>query len=433
MARQSAPYRVFNFTKTAIDRLPIPESGYIGYKDGGCQYLNLYVTSTGTKTFFTQTRVRGRSRRVTLGKYPLMTIETARKKALSFCGAVNEGIDPWNLEENQRMQNITFGDFFDEYLERYSMVQKRSWKSDRNEITFHAKHLFPRKLSEISRGELQRLHEKIGATRGRYQANIVIKKICAIYNKAIDWGWLGSNPAKGIKKFKEQSRDKFINPSELPYFKRALNEETCQTTKDFVTILLTTGVRKTNALEMKWTQLDLVSGHWNIPMTKNGDSLYLPLVEVALNLLKRRYEDRVSEWVFPREDNPNKHIMAPRKNWDNILARATFYLAKEEPSLHAWIEKHREALKHRSDANQLRAIQKIAISERRKLPENFNGLRFHDLRRTFGSYQALAGVSLPVIGRSLGHKSIQSTMIYSRLNVEAVKSAAEKAITLLGV
>jgi len=51
----------------------------------------------------------------------------------------------------------------------------------------------------------------------------------------------------------------------------------------------------------------------------------------------------------------------------------------------------------------------------------------HIRRRTFGSYQAISGASLQVIGKSLGHKSTQATRIYVRLNLDAVRSSVEKA------
>lgn len=56
-----------------------------------------------------------------------------------------------------------------------------------------------------------------------------------------------------------------------------------------------------------------------------------------------------------------------------------------------------------------------------------NGLRIHDIRRTLGSYQAITGASLPIIGKSLGHKSQQATAIYARLNLDPVRQSLERA------
>jgi integrase len=54
-------------------------------------------------------------------------------------------------------------------------------------------------------------------------------------------------------------------------------------------------------------------------------------------------------------------------------------------------------------------------------------LRIHDLRRTLGSWQARAGASLTIIGKSLGHKSQQATAIYSRLDLDPVRASVEQA------
>ncbi|MEP7169625.1 MAG: tyrosine-type recombinase/integrase, partial [Bacteroidota bacterium] len=58
---------------------------------------------------------------------------------------------------------------------------------------------------------------------------------------------------------------------------------------------------------------------------------------------------------------------------------------------------------------------------------NIAELSDHDLRRTFGSYQAITGASLHVIGKSLGHKSSQATQIYARLNIDPIRASVEKA------
>lgn len=62
---------------------------------------------------------------------------------------------------------------------------------------------------------------------------------------------------------------------------------------------------------------------------------------------------------------------------------------------------------------------------------NFENLRIHDLRRTMGSYEAMADINLPLISRTLGHKSFQSTQVYARMNIESVRNAMSKAVNLM--
>ena len=58
-------------------------------------------------------------------------------------------------------------------------------------------------------------------------------------------------------------------------------------------------------------------------------------------------------------------------------------------------------------------------------------LRLHDIRRTLGSYQAISGASLQVIGKSLGHKSSTATEVYARMNLDPIKQSVDKAIDLM--
>ena len=265
--------------------------------------------------------------------------------------------------------------------ERYSKIFKKSWQYDEREVNKFLQHWFKKKASQISKHEIQQLHEKIRNDNGLYQANRLLERIRAIYNKAIEWGWDGANPTIGIKKFKEKSRDRFIQPDELPKFFASLEQELNQTIKDYVHLSILTGARKSNVLAMRWSDICFIRNEWKIPETKNGDSLNVPLIEEAVEILKERKLSMLSasEHVFPG-DGKNGRLQEPRKGWLRILKRA-------------------------------------AITD----------LRIHDIRRTMGSYQAIAGASLAVIGKSLGHKSQQATQIYARLHNDPVRESMEKA------
>ena len=88
-----------------------------------------------------------------------------------------------------------------------------------------------------------------------YQANRLLARIHIIYNKAIEWGWEGVNPAQGVKKFKEKSRDRFLHPDELPRFFESLDAELNDTIRDYIYVSLFTGARKSNVLAMRWEEI----------------------------------------------------------------------------------------------------------------------------------------------------------------------------------
>jgi integrase len=369
----------FNFTKTDILKLTPPPSGTETYRDTKEKGLSLYITAKGVLTFFVRKRINGRDERVILGAFPDLSVEQARKAALKVKSDVAQGRDP-NEHKNALRQEMTFGQMFQEYMERYSKKHKKSWIYDEREVNRFLSHWFKRKLSSITKQEVQHIQEKIHDDNGLYQANRILERIRAIYNKAIEWGWKGSNPTQGIKKYKEKSRDRFVATQEFPALFEALDAEENETVRDFVLMALLTGARRANVLAMRWDQIDWASCQWRIPETKNGEPVTIPLIERAMTLLEGRRQQTNSEWVFPSAESASGHLADPKRAWARICKRA-----------------------------------------------GITNLRIHDIRRTLGSYQAITGASLQVIGKSLGHKSQQATAIYSRLNLDPVRESVERA------
>lgn len=312
---------LLNFTKSNIQSIPIPAKGKVIYKDTKEKALSLYVTSNGVVSFFVRKRIHSRDERFILGHFPEMSIENARKQSLNIKAQIAEGIDP-NEDKRRMRAEITFHEMFTHFMERYSKIFKKSWQYDEREVNKFLQHWFKRKASHISKQEIQQLHDTLRKDNGLYQANRVLERIRAIYNKAIEWGWGGVNPTLGIKKFKEKSRDRFIQPDELPKFFVSLEQELNQTIKDYFHISILTGARKSNLLAMRWKDLCFNRSEWKIPETKNGDSHNIPLIEEAIDILNKRKElYGGAEYVFPGEGKSG-HLEEPRKGWLRILKRA---------------------------------------------------------------------------------------------------------------
>lgn len=341
--------------------------------------LSAYLTANGIITFFVRKRIQGRDERVVIGNYPAITIEQARKQALSIKSQVAQGQDP--MEDKRRLRaDMTFAELFHEFMERYSKKHKKSWQYDEREINKFLSHWFKRKISSISKQEIQHLHEKTHDENGLYQANRLLERIRAMFNKAIEWGWQGSNPSIGIKKYKEKSRDRFMQTDELPRLFAALEQEENEVVRDYIMLSLLTGARKANVLAMRWEAVSFTTKQWRIPETKNGEPITLPLAELAMAILERRRQETNSEWVFPSPSSQSGHLADPKRAWHRTMRRA-----------------------------------------------EITNLRIHDMRRTLGSYQAIGGTSLQIIGKSLGHKSQQATQIYAKLNLDPVRESVEKA------
>ncbi len=349
-----------------------PAKGRIYIQDIQEKGLSVYITSHGVITFFVRKRVGGKDERIHLGHFPEMSIENARKKALSVKADVAKGIDP-NEEKKRLKAEITFGQMFQEFMERYSKKFKKTWKKDEQEVKRLFSQFFHRKACQISKIEILELHEKIGHESGLYQANRLLERIRAIYNKAIEWGWQGSNPTNGIKKFKEKSRQRFLRKDEMPRFFKALAEEENHTARDYILISLLTGARKSNVLAMRWEEVNFALQEWHIQETKNGEPHVIPLTGPAIEILTERRQGSQNPYVFPGKGEKS-HLVDPKKAWKRVLKRA-----------------------------------------------DIGDLRIHDLRRTLGSWMGALGATTAIIGKTLAHKSVEATRVYERIDIDPVR------------
>lgn len=375
----------FNFTKLTLDALQLPEKGKRAYYyDTKTRGLGIAFTSAGAKSFIVYRWVSGKPERVTLGRYPDMTIEQARGKAAAINAAIAQGENPADKQRAHRAE-MTLENLKDEYLTRCADFNKRPDKP-RKHYRLYLQHWGKRKLSSIKHHEVQSLHAKIGRENGKVTANIALKLLHVMFNKGInEWRiWQGENPAHGIKKFPEKSRDRFLQRDEFPRFLQAVMDEPNDSLRDYILVSLLTGARKSNVLEMRWSEINFERAEWRIPETKNGTPQSVPLTAEAITILQTRFENRRdSDYVFPGADKTT-HLRDPKRGWARILSRA-----------------------------------------------NITDLRIHDLRRTMGSWQARTGASLTIIGKSLNHKSPQATAIYARLDLDPVRDAMNKATSAM--
>jgi len=371
-------------TKARITRLPIPEKNRAIYYDDRVQGFGVRVTPNGAMTYVLVRRIGKSARTLTLGKVSEITLDAARKLATQRNGEIAAGANPMADKQAARAE-MTLRELFGQYLERHAKERKRTWKDDEANFDLHLAPLANRQLSSIKSQDVYKLHANIGKKSGKYVANRVLALLSTMYNKASVWGYEGGNPTRGIERFPEKKRDRYIEPHERKAFFEALAKEENTAIRDYVLISLLTGARKANVLSMRWDELNLERKRWVIPAekSKNTDPMKIPIVSEAKRILEERLAESDSPWVFPGS-GATGHLAEPRKGWERILKRA-----------------------------------------------GLKDLRLHDLRRTLGSAQAAAGASLTVIGKSLGHKSIATTAVYARLGDDPVADSMEEAANIL--
>jgi integrase len=368
-----------NFTKATLERLLSTDDGRRKMiHDAKQPALAADICGGRLLTFYLYKWHNGRPLKYRIGRWPEITIDQARQESVKLLGRMASGEDI-AVERRQSRVEHTFGALFEHWLEIHAKPRLRSWPEELRRFNQHFTQWKQRRLSSISRAEVQALHLKLGRECGHVTANRALSLIKKLFNKADSIGYSGDNQGVKVKPFDEQSRDRFLQPDEMPRFLAALQQEP-QLFQDFFLIALLTGARRRNVEAMRWEDVQLEAAVWRIPQTKSGEPVLIHLPEKAVEILRRRHiENGRSEWVFPTRSKSG-HLVEPKEPWARILT-------------HAGLE----------------------------------NLRIHDLRRTLGSWQAIAGTSLPIIGKSLGHKSLTATAIYSRLTMAPVAESVDQA------
>lgn len=305
----------FTFTIEKLTALMPADTGkrYMVY-DATCTGLVLRVTDTGIKSFCVYKKFKNKPLKITLGKFPAMKIEQARKKATEQIMMMYEGKNPNKKKQADRLE-MTLGDIYAFYdMQSQARNKELSVKKNQTIWRLYLKKWESKNLSDITRDEIYALQLKIKEEKGIYAANMPVRFLRLLYNTAIKEVWNGRNPTHGIAFFTEKSRDRFLQIEEFQRFFEALDNETNTTFHDIVLIALFTGVRKRNIFSMRWEHVDFTSKTWYIPETKNGDSQTVLLIDDILEILEKRKKLSFSEWVFPSETSKSGHVEEIYKN-----------------------------------------------------------------------------------------------------------------------
>lgn len=369
-------------TKSVIDRATYQgdtsKNGWDVRWDGELPGFGVRIYPTGRKAFLLRYRLNGRKRLLTLGTYGALTLHQARDLARRRLGEVVSGEDP--LEKKRKAaRGETVRALCETYIERH-VPRKRSGYDDQRRI---AQHILPawrnRKVDSIAHADVATLHTKIGE-HAPYEANRTVALLSKMFELARRWDFVpenAANPARGIDKFREQKRDRWVTPQELTRLAVAISQDRNLYARAALWLYLLTGVRKTELLQVRWEHVDFIRAELRLPDTKPGRAHHIPLSSPALGLLR----------ALPRQEG-NPYLLPGMKAGHHLVNI-------EKP----W-----------------RRVRKAAGIE---------DVRLHDLRRTVGSWLAQAGHSLPLIGRILNHTDPKTTTIYARLGDDPARQALE--------
>ena len=333
-----------------------------------------------------QTRARGTAKRLTVGRHGVITPEEARRRAALIIARIKAGKDP--VPEPlavKRPDGPTVAELAARYLKEYAEEHCKP-----NTVTAYRrrteKHIVPalgkRPLGGVRREDVRELHYAMRSTP--VMANRTLDLLSRMFNMAESWGLVaeGSNPCRGLTKYRERPRERFLTAAEFRKLGRALEEAQAQGAVSAyaaaaLRLLMLTGCRKNEILTLRWQDVDLDAMELHLADTKTGARTVALSPEAA----------RVLAGIPRGEGNP--WVIRGRKKGERLCT----------------IDR-----------------QWCLVRERAGLED----VRIHDCRHSFASRALALGESLPAIGKLLGHAHVQTTARYAHLARDSMHEAAAR-------
>ena len=271
---------------------------------------------TASRTFIVQRDIGGRTRRVTIGATTEISVAKAREEARDVIHSMRKGVDP-----KLKTSISTLRQALDSYLQAQSNLRLRSAVEYRRVVERHLEPWLDRPLHEITPDMVEDRHREIAALvgkAGRYNgkatANGAMRALRVLWNHAGKRTQLPANPVKlGRSWFDVPRRTRLIRADELPAFYAALMALPNPVQRDYLLLLLFTGLRRREAAGLRWADIDLAGRIIRVPAasTKTGEKLDLPMSTFVRDLLVARRAIGNGEFVFPA-DGESGHIEEPK-------------------------------------------------------------------------------------------------------------------------
>ena len=417
------PNTRFLFTEKRLKDWPVPKLGRVRLKDSKCFGLTSYLTASGTRTFYFYAKGSDDKKRPVEIRIGKMSVEAARDKAKEIAA------DPSSAAARRRAirEESTLAELWD-WFEKHHVAHLRPATVRHYNDTWRL-HVQPvlgaKQLSKIRRSDVQHLADQISNSSGNGAARHVCSVLSAMFHSAAKDDALqyrGDIPTSGVRRPKVSSRARFLQPGELPAFLEALAQEP-PLWKLFWSCCLFVGLRRGNVASARWKDISMDLGQWLVPeeRSKTGVFLAVPIPAPVLSMLQAWREELPAQLLAANESRKQLlnrgdakiRVRLPVMTSAEIETASAYVfpsvLALGKPSAHPHITDPKSSWR--------RLLQRAGLED----------LRPHDLRRSIGSWMALGGVGLPIIGAALGHKDQRSTAVYARLNDGAVRAAMERA------
>lgn len=317
-------------TKTAIDKiLPPTDADQAIFRDDGLKGFAVRVTKNGIKSFVVEKLVNRKVRRITLGRFGELTAEQARREAQKLLGKIATGIDPIAERLAGQVRAVTLIETWQDYTKARKSLKPKTLYDYENIINQAFADWQGKPLLAITKDKVMKRHTSLGDEKGQAYANLAMRLLRALFNfaagqyedsqgKAI----ITENPVRRLSQtrawYKIEKRQTFIKSHELELWFTELNKITNETLRDYLLLILFTGLRRQEAAKLKWADVDFKAKTITITDTKNSQMHILPLSDYLYELFGRREKVAINEYVFPG-NGAGGYIIEPRRQMKRVI------------------------------------------------------------------------------------------------------------------
>ena len=354
-----AKKNIINFTITNLDNLPLPVKGSRPYyHDTQVNGLCLRINYTGVISFLVNRRVNGRPTKITLGSFPAMTIQQARTEAQKTLGVIGDGVNPNKLKHVAlKKRNITLSICIEDYIKKRGSNLRVNYVKDlKNTSNQYLDDWLKLPLSDITRDMITARHHAmsfglLGFASSPSRANTTMRHLRAFFRFAMgnyedenNEPLFVHNPVEILSFNKSWNREKrrqgvvknydlkkwYEGVMELPLLSsNSKGVNSSEVARDLLIFILFTGLRRDEALSLKWDDIDFNNHSLTIEDTKNHETHSLPLTDILLGILKRRKDDTNNPYIFQGLE-PNSHIDTPKKQLEKARQITGIYFTNHD-------------------------------------------------------------------------------------------------------
>ncbi|MCV0394119.1 MAG: integrase arm-type DNA-binding domain-containing protein [Rhizobiaceae bacterium] len=245
-----------------------PPARRVDHFDAVQRGLGVRIAPSGLKTWFVMRRVNGVMKRVTIGRYPEVSLAAARTQAVHVLERIAKGEAPVSKAP------MSVAALMEEWFSREQHSRKGADEKRRALRYDLLPALGTRPIDQVTRADIRDLVDRIVDRGAPIHANRVLAYVRRMFAWAAERDLITASPAAGVKPpTQERSRDRALSQTELASVWRATFGLPAPFDACFRMLVLT-GQRRSEVAEARWSEIDFERGEWTIPAyrSKNGST-----------------------------------------------------------------------------------------------------------------------------------------------------------------